>query len=195
MKPVFRKESENIMTANRTSRNSLVCQVALGVVASGLLLVAGCTNEKDAKQAQRTTDQGVCSVNAFAKAQASEGARQDATLYSGSFDGPVLNSLGRAKLDRIMYNYPLDKPLTIYLDIAKPSDQNKLAVTDYLKEKGFPTQHVTVKVGSNPDTLTPSQEGLTRMTKMETPDSNTPGTGTSTGTSTGTGMSTGGYSK
>jgi uncharacterized membrane protein YgcG len=113
-------------------------------------------------------DSQVSSVTKIAEAQADRGARSDATLYAIHFDGRYLNTLGMAKLDRMLRDQA-DPPVEVWL--AVPADEQlnarQMSVAAYLKDRGLPTDEVKFGKGANPATDSPAAQGLKDLPKAD----------------------------
>jgi hypothetical protein len=121
-------------------------------------------------------------VTKIENAQASAGARSDATLSAAHFDGGALNSLGQQKLDLITSELPDEGPVTIYLDLPADGAQaqaRKDAVTAYLIDSHLTAEQFKLKDGPNDGTWTPAATALTNMSKTETDNSGASGSGSS----------------
>lgn len=120
----------------------------------------------------------------FAEAQAINGARADATLYSAHFDGSVLNTLGMAKLRRMVEAQDAEM-LTVYLDI--PDDANAAGrhadVTKYLNTLGVPAGQFALASGPNPANHSPSIDNQTAEAELNA--AGAPGGGSGGGSSGG----------
>jgi hypothetical protein len=116
-------------------------------------------------------------------AQSAAGARADATLHDFHFTGGKLNTLGENKLDLLLPDQP-DMDLVVYVDLPKDdsTDARKSAVSDYLHYRGMDVSHVKLVDGPNPGTRTPAADGLARMSKTESSDTDTD-SGSTTGNS------------
>jgi len=164
------------------------------LLAGGAMMIAlyasGCTN--DQKDFFPASD-SVRAAQRFAQVQSASGARNDATLQAWHFDGNSLNSLGEQKLDLMLADDDANDPMVVYLNMTE-DDQHKSprqdAIVAYLKEKGTSERQVQFKLGINPSTSHPSEDGVTRMNKTETPSAT--GAGSSGATETGASSSTGG---
>lgn len=139
-----------------------------GTCGMALLMLGGCTDQQAHRQAFFPEKPGE-GVYAAADIQAAAGARNDAMLRPLHFDGNKLNSLGQCKLD-CMTRDAGESVLTVYLDLPKDATaQRKDAVVAYLHEKGLKDSQISLKQGVNPATLSPSEDGLTRLSKTENP--------------------------
>src|SRR5438105_3637689 len=108
-------------------------------------LAAGCGHnpkpaEKQTAEKKKTdffpSEERIRTVERFAEAQASEGAREDAMLNPSHFDGPDLNTAGQSKLNLMLRNHPPHQPLVVYLDLPKGDTlvgARNSAVEQYLK--------------------------------------------------------------
>src|SRR5688572_10394275 len=102
----------------------------------------------------------------FADVQVANGARHDGTLYASHFDGGHLNSLGMAKLDRMLESDEALTPVTVYVVAADKDDVTsgrKTAVTMYLKDAGLRDEQIAIETGSNPAAWGPSAPRLGTM--------------------------------
>jgi hypothetical protein len=121
-------------------------------------------------------DEQVMTMRRIADIQADGGAHNDATLYACHFDGQYLNSLGIAKLDRMLKD-DSDLPLAVWLSIPQDErfEARRLSVAAYLKMRGLGTEQVSFNPGGNPDTDHPAADELKNLSKTDT--------GSSTGSS------------
>jgi hypothetical protein len=149
-------------TKNHSKRTT-----ALAVVA-GIALVlgtAGCKSE-GAKQVshgeQFIADDQARSVNKFADAQASSGARADSTLHACHFDGGQLNSLGRGKLRSMMKDDDACEPMAVFIDLKGTGEATarREAVTAFLLDEGLLESQIQLKEGPNPNSATPAVKAL-----------------------------------
>jgi hypothetical protein len=154
--------------------------------AAAVLLLSGCQTENHNGffKGEAAGDE----VNKFCDVQASNGARNDAMLYSYHFTGTHLNSLGRAKVLAMLDNCNDNcDAITVHLVRCGEDEvltQRKAAVELYLK------------TSEGPNTLTfhPADQDLIRFAKTESgkaedaaaPTSADAGVGASTAAPTGT---------
>lgn len=105
----------------------------------------------------------------FMSVQANLGAREDATLHAMHFDGNKLNSLGTQKLARMA---PVDGEGVVNVYINVPNNDLKSArreeVTVYLKACGLADADIKLHDGANDGVTTPTADGLSRLSKVET---------------------------
>src|SRR3982751_789407 len=100
-----------------------------------------------------------------ASAQASDGARADATLHGCHFDPggtpTSLNSLGEEKLE-LMLLADASLPMVVYLDVAKDETYaaREQAVRVYLKDRGLTEAQVTLVNGQNKYNTNPAAARL-----------------------------------
>lgn len=118
-------------------------------------LTAGCNHPKpppDLHGEVFPKDGDARDVWNFRSAQASAGAREDATLYDYHFDDDGLNSLGEEKLDLMLAAEKPAEPMVVYLDVPAPqtAQRNRQAVLTYLKDRGLQDSQIAVKDGPNP---------------------------------------------
>ncbi|MGE5609100.1 MAG: hypothetical protein ACM359_07585 [Bacillota bacterium] len=104
-------------------------------------------------------------------AQASRGARTDATLYPPHFTDSSLNALGRAKLDLMLKDRSGTLPLTVYLDLPIDDPHAAHSVQTYLLDTGLLTSQFQTAFGPNPATLYPAAPALTKLPKTDNPPS------------------------
>src|SRR5687768_12697271 len=79
-------------------------------------------------------------VHRLAEAQAASGARADATLRSYHFNGPALNSLGRAKLELMLRDDEPAEPLLVYVDVPEGyplGEKWRASALQFLKDRGL----------------------------------------------------------
>jgi uncharacterized membrane protein YgcG len=148
--------------------------------AVAVLLLAGCQDENQNGffKGQAAGDE----VNKFGDVEASNGARNDAMLYSYHFTGTHLNSLGRAKVLAMLDNCDNCDPIVVHLVNCGEDDvlaQRKAAVEMYLK----------TSEGPNLVTFHPAADDMVRMAKTE---SGTTDQGGSSGSDSGSGAAGGG---
>jgi hypothetical protein len=116
------------------------------------------------------------------EAQSITGAQADAMLYAHHFDGDRLNSLGAQKLEMMLDGSA--RPAAVYLDLAHGDSRaaaRHASVEQWLRDAGVAADAVAVKDGPNPDAAAPAGDGLSRMSKTESPRAR----GTSSGGSNG----------
>jgi hypothetical protein len=101
--------------------------------------------------------------------QANNGAREDATLQPVHFTGGKLNSLGAAKLARLVPDQAGDE-VNVYLDVADNdlTVSRKDAVASYLRACGVDDGRMKLTLGGNPNLSYPSAPGLANLPKTET---------------------------
>src|SRR5262245_14248467 len=116
-------------------------------------------------------------------AQAACGAREDATLYPMHFTDGRLNSLGAAKLARVVPD-EADTMVRLYLDLPdnELTAPRKEAVSAYLRACGVDDAHLALGMGPNPNLTAPSAPSLEHMDRVDT---GTTAGGTTVGTSSG----------
>jgi hypothetical protein len=131
-----------------------------------LTVVGGCqtdnSSQTDFFPAERKVDQVI-------NAQATRGARQDATLQAYHFDGVALNSLGQQKLAMLVPDDPRAEML-VYLNLPANSpatDARRQAVIGYVKQFDVRESQLRVELGSNPDNGTPAAGSMARLPKTE----------------------------
>jgi len=127
--------------------------------AAAVLLLTGCQNENHNGFFKGETARD--EVNKFGEVQASQGARNDAMLYSYHFTGTHLNSLGRAKVLAMLDNCNDNcDAIVVHMVRCGQDDvlaQRKAAVELYLK----------TEEGPNALTFHPAADDLLRITKTE----------------------------
>ncbi len=153
-------------------------------LAGALVLVStGCTKQQKNHNDPFFPDSKRSSVRKFERAQTARGARNDGMLYAHHFDGDRLNSLGKQKLSLMLGDDTGLKVMKVYLVTLGEGtllDQRKSAVTAYLKDGLRPDEKIEFVAGMNPDTLHPSAETISRMSRAETSSEDGSG-GSSTG--------------
>lgn len=106
----------------------------------------------------------------FIDAQAASGARADAMLYPHHFDGGRLNSLGRAKLDRMIEDDE-SLPVVIYLNLSEKdeaAEDRKESVAVYLKDRGVLESQAKLLNGPNPASVSPAAVNLAGSPRTDT---------------------------
>jgi len=126
--------------------------------------------------------------------QADNGSLADGTLYAVDFSGDKLNSLGQAKLDRMLQ---ADPPLPLKVWMAVPEDtqaqSRREAVGTFLRDRGLLVEQITFGVGPNPGSYSGTDAQLAGFTKLETTDVSQSNAGnTATGSSSGSAGNGGG---
>src|SRR5580658_306313 len=131
---------------------------AIGITSALILLNAGlvgCQSDKMNQVAHGEEfypDDAPRDSTTLEMTQAARGSLADATLYPMHFDGDKLNSLGEAKLDRMLQ---ADPPLPIKIWMAIPDNDSAEArresVGTFLKDRGLLVEQITFGVGPNPD--------------------------------------------
>ena len=161
------------MNTRNTTQTAILIQAAAMIV--GALAFTGCqsTNESKAEEPAPPppsffpgqTDRPPQNI---ALAQAKKGARNDGMLQPYHFDGDHLNSLGEAKLDRMISDDP-NAMTTIYLNFSESEmlNQRRDDVVAYLRDSGVEESRLTFVSGPNPATLTPAAAGLARINRTE----------------------------
>jgi hypothetical protein len=135
----------------------------------GLGLASGChhdSNNINARGQDFAPPGATSALERINDAQAIKGAAADAMLEDQHFDGILLNSLGRKKLDLMMRGTSVNKPLVVYLDMSHDTAQNRqAAVTDYIKNAGVDDSAIQVVIGPNPHMMTPTAYNLNEVYK------------------------------
>jgi hypothetical protein len=146
-----------------------------GILTASLVLAAAgcCEGGKNAMQGPCDLQFGETGpanpVNQACDTQAASGNRADAMLGTRHFCGDKLNSLGAAKLDSMLRDDDMCKPMSVYLDVpaddfSKPRHD---AVAAYLKAHGLAETQIALKEGPNPNAKTPSAMNMNRYYKTE----------------------------
>jgi hypothetical protein len=135
----------------------------------GVGIAAGCAeNKKPAADSFFPPRDGSDQLTQTFQAMVTAGAREDATLRPFHFDGPELNSAGVDKLSRMISG---DSNAEVLVFMAIPAGEynadRREAVSKYLKEQGVEAAHIKLETGANPKTDSPSDAGLTRLSKTE----------------------------
>jgi len=153
--------------------NTKLETLTLTLVAA-LLIAAGCTENQqaasDKEYGQEFVDRHDSGVTKIAHAQAVGGASGDAILYPVHFNGPKLNSLGKAKLDLIV-EHPTDQPRAVYVNLAESDPAlgaRHEAVAAYLHEQGLGDADFKIESGTNPGTYTRTANGIEHWKKTDT---------------------------
>lgn len=148
----------------KTTHLTILTMLAAGIV-------AGCQDQKCTGPADDFfAVEGNSRTQTVLDAQAASGARADGMLYAAHFTGPALNSLGAAKLDRMLGDDDPCQPLTVYLNLPEKDTQaaaRKSATVAYLRDRGLTNDQVRIVAGENLDTLHPAAPMLKRMDKTE----------------------------
>lgn len=140
---------------------------------SALLLagLAGCATDGSEVKDFFPADNEQRHVRQMADAQATAGAREDATIGAAHFTGSKLNSLGTEKLCRMV---PDDLTDDLVVNLNLPANDltsaRKDAVMAYLKTCGMDASHVKIHDGANMDVTHPVAYDLARMNKTESGD-------------------------
>jgi hypothetical protein len=142
-----------------------------------LLTVAGMAGCQDTGPKNETffVQDETHSVMAAFDRQAANGSRHDAMLREQHFDGGRLNSLGRAKLDRMMMSPGM---VTIYLP-GPVEGARRDAIVAYVKDHGRSENDVVIKDGINNAVVHMAGPELARMKKTELGNSGQQGTDSS----------------
>jgi len=165
---------------------------AIGITSALVLLNAGlvsCTSpvSQDTHSEEFYPEDAQRDSTTLEMTQAANGSLADGTLYPVNFSGDQLNSLGEAKLDRMLQ---ADPPLPIKVWMAIPDDNQsearREAVGAFLKDRGLLVDQITFGVGPNPDSYSTSDNALAGYTKQESTDvSQANGGNTAAGSSSG----------
>ena len=142
-------------TTNWTTWLTVATVVVLGAA-------AGCDKNKKEEAADNAffKSDGVDRVSPTLTAQATNGARHDAMLYTHHFDGGHLNSLGRSKVLLMLEDCENCSPITVHMVNCGEGDllaQRKAAVELYLKSAE----------GVNKDTMHLAAPDAARIAKTE----------------------------
>jgi hypothetical protein len=140
----------------------------------GLLMIGatGCMNEHVEAEHDFPEVSGQA-TNRFAEVQTANGARNDATLYPSHFSGGELNSLGIAKLDRMLQADEALTPVAVYVVAADKDEMTngrKAAVAMYLKDAGLRDEQISVQTGTNPSAWSPSAPMLGSLKRTDSGD-------------------------
>ena len=137
----------------------------LGLSLVGLLSMVGCrANNPDVHGEDFPVEEMVNPVTKIADTQSYAGARSDATLYPMHFDCGKLNSLGEAKLDRMMHDDESCTPMIVHLTGADDmADARGKSVTIYLKDKGLKDNQIKIESGVNTATNHPVAPSVERL--------------------------------
>ena len=127
--------------------------------AAAVLLLSGCQNENHDGffKGEIARDE----VNKFSDVQVSNGARNDAMLYSYHFTGTHLNSLGRAKVLAMLDNCN-DSCDAIVVHMVRCGQDDVLA-----QRKAAVELYLKTEEGPNALTFHPAQNDLIRFNKTE----------------------------
>lgn len=142
-------------------------------LSAGLLLmtVTGCRSPKNHVHGEDFSNHEVQSAtNRLAEVQAAAGARADGMLHAKDFDGGVINSLGRSKLDLMIKDDQAITPLVVYLDLPEGNALNKArhdSTVLFLKDRGLLDSQIRIENGINPDSLNAAEPNLLRLPKTE----------------------------
>jgi hypothetical protein len=147
-----------------------------------LSLLAGCSQRDQQSRWQdpafRVEGQN-SSVRDMLNAQAAEGSLADGMLHRQHFGQTDLNSLGRAKLDRMIAALGDGEVLTVFLDLrASPeAAAPRIAqVEQYLLDQGLEVSSVDIRLGTN---LSANIRADDAIKDLKAPASNRPATATS----------------
>lgn len=160
------------------------------VFSAAVLAAAGCQQAATNSAAGFAPDEQMVAMKHLNNAQAARGAASDATLYSCHFDGPAVNSLGKAKLDLMLAaaDNESDASVSVWMDV--PDDQNaddrREAVKAYLRQRGLPSDRLVIGRGPNPAVDSPAAQGLKDLPKADSVDTSTSGATSSTAPPAGT---------
>lgn len=153
----------------KTTRTTMTMLLAAAAMAT----LAGCqprnTTAAPADDFFAASEESTRTADVLA-AQSGSGARADGMLYAAHFAGPALNSLGLAKLDRMLNDDDPCAPLTVYLSMADNDARTaprKAAVTNYLKDRGLKADQIKLVMGDNPAASYPAAPLLQRMDRTE----------------------------
>ena len=135
--------------------------------AIAVALLAGCQSDKAAQEPFFAPDDQPRLTQAVIETQAARGARADATLYNAHFDGPTLNSLGRAKLSLMVKDNDTALPVVVYVNVTEESAARRDAVVRHLTDAGLTEEQVRTVAGHNPGTLHPAGPSIERLSKTE----------------------------
>lgn len=143
------------------------------VVTAACLLAAAGGCQKKAKDVTRGEDfrpEGEKrAVHRFAEAQAASAARADATLRAVHFNGPELNSLGRARLDLMLKDDEPVEPLVVYVDVPAGyplGDRWRASATRFLKDRGLTDEQIRFESGVNPGRTSPAEDAVRGLHKL-----------------------------
>ncbi|HTW93726.1 MAG TPA: hypothetical protein VMD30_02960 [Tepidisphaeraceae bacterium] len=176
---------------------------AIGIASALVLLNAGlvgCQNDNMSNEShgeQFYPEDAQRDSTRLEMTQADCGALADGTLYPIDFSGDKLNSLGEAKLDRMIL---ADPPLPLKVWMAIPDDgqaeTRRVSVGTFLSDRGLTVEQITFGVGPNPESYSSADAQLAGFVKLETTDESQANSGnTATGSSSGSsGSSSGGSS-
>jgi hypothetical protein len=136
----------------------------------GSMLSIGCANPSfEAANNEFRPDHEIRPIHTVLYTQATNGARNDATLNDAHFDGNALNSLGEAKL-RMMADSDNAAPLIVYMNV--PSDHPDTAsrnesVRRYLSASGVASNRFKLEAGPNPNSRSFAARHLADWKKLD----------------------------
>jgi hypothetical protein len=139
-----------------------------GAVLLGLAGLVGCNDKASMTEFFGPEDQ-TRRVHQAMNSQANCGAREDAMLYAAHFTDGKLNSLGAAKLARLVPD-EADAVVHLYLDVPdnELATSRKEAVVTYLHACGVDDARLKLAIGPNPNLNTPAAPGLSSLSKTDT---------------------------
>jgi hypothetical protein len=133
----------------------------------GAAVITGCTDKSSMTEFFGPED-NTRRMHQAAAVQADCGAQEDATLYAFHFTGGRLNSLGAAKLARLV---PDDSgaAVNVHLDLSDDelAAQRKEAVATYMRACGVEDAQLKLAMGPNPNLTAASATGLARLSRTE----------------------------
>ena len=120
----------------------------MALAAAAVLLLTGCTPQNENHNGFFKGEAASDEVNKFCQVQTSNGARNDAMLYSYHFTGTHLNSLGRSKVLAMLDNCNDNcDPVTVHLVRCGEDD----VLAEWLSEMRAATEETLAKVRELPD--------------------------------------------
>ncbi len=140
------------------------------IVIAATLLANGCQKEQVRQEAFFMEGQTPRDIERAIEVQAARGARHDGTLYKDHFDGPELNSLGRAKLDLMLRDSEAALPMVVYFELPAGDTQDRerrRSVIAYLTDTGLRPDQFRFEAGANPASVTPVAPALKNYDKTE----------------------------
>ena len=141
--------------------------------ALGLALTGGCA-EHTKPDPEFATVETVRPYQRMAQVQRSAGARADGNLYAVHFTDDAVNSLGRAKIDAMLGNDEVVRPLAIHMAPAADHDalmRRMESVTAYLKDQGLTDAQMHFVSGLSDASYHPSGPDLANLRKTDSGES------------------------
>jgi len=141
-------------------------------LAAAMVAAGGCAEHTE-PSTEFAAEGEIRSPRRVAEIQRANGAREDGNLLAAHFTEDAVNSLGRAKLDAMLSDDEVVRPVTVHMEPASDqaaSMRRMESVTAYLKDNGLTDSQIRFVTGLNERSYHPSAPNLANLSKTDTGD-------------------------